>query len=193
MTCGVVALLAAAGGRAPAQAEIATVEECARMPTPTDEIACLRQALQQSQAASRGHDDEALPARQASDTGGEDAIRGAQAATPAPVTAPAPGAEQRRADLGAEQLARPAVKAAARAAEADDVRAVVIATETGPRDELTLRLDNGQLWRQTERPSVPLTLARNRQYPVEIARSGFGGYRMRFTGLGRQIVVKRME
>ena len=38
-----------------------------------------------------------------------------------------------------------------------------------------------------------MRLRKSTPYPVEIRGSGFGGYRMSFTGRGRVLVVKRVR
>jgi hypothetical protein len=70
---------------------------------------------------------------------------------------------------------------------------MVAAAGSDAQGLLTLQLNNGQVWRQTEQAGIPLSLRRGRTYPVEISGSGFGGYRMRFENNGRVIVVRRLQ
>ena len=151
----------------PAVAQNANAEQCSGTSSPAEEIACLRRALAKSQAQAGTRD------------------RPAAQTQPSPAAAPA--------GLGAEQVA--VSHPASRAAEPSRPQMTAIATPVAA-DHLgliTLRLENGQLWRQTESGGTPLRLADGRPYPVEIAASGFGGYRMRFPEIGRQIVVKRLR
>jgi hypothetical protein len=64
---------------------------------------------------------------------------------------------------------------------------------TDLRGLLVMQLDNGQIWRQDESVGGPIQLSENQQVGVEITRSGFGGYRMRFPELGRRIAVSRLR
>lgn len=150
----------------PVKAQIATPEQCARQADSADEIACLRRALEQSQRALA---DPTL----------------ADPANTEDISAPKAEPARRGEQPGAEQVAE-------RRSGAEPVRAHVTDVQMGPRGMMLLRLDNGQFWRQVEQPDVPLRLGEG-LHPVEIVRSGFGGYRLRFTELGRTIVVRRAD
>ncbi len=179
-----VAMLCAVDGTN-AHARIATAEECARLPDAGAELACLREALGASQKALAQGDGD----REASAP-----VRSPVPATPAPgpASTAVAAAPVRSADLGAEQV--PQQQAALRdMRSADGVSAVIQAFRTDRDGLLVMRLDNGQIWRQTERLITPIALADGSGIPVEIARSGFGGYRMQFPELTRRIVVSRVK
>lgn len=171
----------------PALAQNGAAETCTGLPDSAAEIACLRAALA---ARTRG-DAKPEPARPAPPRTVTPVVR----ATPQPAQREAPTAlaapRSTTPELGADQLPG----AGQRARHADDAR--ILAAVTGVATDrdglLLLTLDNGQIWQQVERPTIPLALAENRQSAVEIARSGFGGYRMRFTEQGRTIVVRRRQ
>lgn len=181
---------------APAGAQQGVADVCAGMATPAEEIACLRGALAESRAnRARTREDGiaagppvANPIAPAAPPAPE-VVQQRQALPPAAV--PARQAEQ----LGAEQVAvaRREPRARAPKPEQDRMQALAAAVRTDHLGLVTLRLDNGQIWQQAEARGVPLRLRDDRQYPVEISPSGFGGYRMQFTDLGRQIVVKRLQ
>lgn len=173
--------LASAGG---ASAQGTVADACAGLPTQAEEIACLRGALQESRAAlarERGASADVPvppPATQAARQSGTPSVR---------PSARAP--EQ----LGAEQVASARREAAAAEPARESLMALAQAMRTDHLGLVTLRLDNGQVWQQAEARGVPLRLRADRQYPVEINPSGFGGYRMHFTDMGRQIVVRRLQ
>jgi hypothetical protein len=164
---------------APAAAQIATTADCARMPNSTEEIACLRHALEQSREALRGKRDEDSkhPAPELEQ----------------PVDSPVAASQQAaRPGLGAEQ-----VRTGAAHREPQQrlrrVSATVTRTSTDARGLLTLQLDNGQIWQQAEKSGVPLLLRPDGHYSIEISGSGFGGYRMHFSDSGRMLVVRRLR
>lgn len=178
----IVAAIAMAGlayaGEVSAQQPVG--DACAGLPTPAEEIACLRGALQESRAAL---------ARERTPSGEPQPQPQTQAVQQQRIAPATRTPEQ----LGAEQVAS-ARRVAAEAQPAKErVRAVAQAVKTDHLGLVTLRLDNGQVWQQTEARGVPLRLRADQPYPVEISASGFGGYRMQFTDTGRQIVVKRLQ
>lgn len=181
-----IAASALAGLAAAANAQSSSAADvCKGMPTPAEEIACLRGALEESRSAlsrERGGSVAAPPAA-------PEVVQQRQSAPAAVPTAPARAAER----LGQEQVAGARREARPPEPEPDRIRALASAVQTDPRGFITLQLDNGQVWRQSEKPDVPLQLRQDRQYPVEIRSSGFGGYRMRFTEIGRQIAVRRVQ
>jgi hypothetical protein len=185
-TLPILALPHAAAAQS-SKARIATAADCAREPSKDLEIACLRQALEQSSHALETHG--AKP-------GGEDAAT--PTATPAPATTPAPAAPpvasaERPTELGVEQVEARNGRNKASKASPELLQVRVVGVTADRRGLLTLRLDNGQVWRETELPGIPLRLDENTTYPAEISRSGFGGYRMKFPGKNRKIVVKRIS
>ena len=174
---GPIALAAAAAlGTTAGKAQDAASAECVGLADPAAEIACLRQALEASRKAQAGA-----------------AARPDRATAPAaPAAAPAPVAE-RPAVLGDEQLPRPASPPRAEQSDPDVVAAAITAWRTDRRGLLVMQLDNGQIWRQDEATDLPVRIDESGQVRVEIARSGFGGYRMSFTDLGRKIAVSRLR
>ena len=164
----------------PAFAESAATDQCVGLPSSAVEVACLRRALDASRAAL---------------------ARAQGGSAPHPSSEPRPGgapskaaaAMPQPAGLGAEQVARrPSDNDAGKQRRAR-LMAMAAPVATDHLGLFTLQLENGQVWRQTESAGTPLRLANGKRYPVEIAASGFGGYRMRFPGIGRQIVVKRLR
>mgnify|MGYP001382677280 CR=1 FL=1 len=177
------AALALVPNAASAQAGIASEEECARAPSPEEELACLRGALAASRRAlaeANGADPTPPPAQQQR----REVV--AAPSAPAPVRAPTP-------NLGQEQVARAEPERRAEAAPVEAVTATVTDVRQDVRGLLVMQLDNGQIWRQDESIGGPIRLAENQRASVEITRSGFGGYRMRFPELGRRIAVSRLR
>jgi hypothetical protein len=179
-TLPILALPHAAAAQS-SKTRIATAADCAREPSKDLEITCLRQALEQSSHALETHG--AKP-------GAEGAT--APAATPASAAPPVASAE-RPTELGGEQVEARNGRSKAFKASPELLQVMVVGVTADRRGLLTLRLDNGQVWRETERPGIPLRLDENTTYPAEISRSGFGGYRMKFPGKNRTIVVKRIS
>jgi hypothetical protein len=150
-----------------AQANTA-VENCARLRTPSEEIACLRKALQQDQPA-------AAPDTSAS-------------------AAEAPAARATDYDsFGAEQLADARDRAERGEDDPEGFNATVTRARVDLRGRWLLELDNNQLWLETEHGLTPLRLDESRNYTVELRRSRFGGYRMRIVEMDRRITVKRVR
>jgi hypothetical protein len=141
---------------------------CTGLPNPADEIACLRALLGPAPAPP-------------------------QPAAPQPEPEPEPEPEPGSA-LGAEQVAaRQPAPVGTRPAEPTGVTALVVEARKDARGLLVMLLDNGQIWRQDESLAIPLRLDAQGRTPVEISRSGFGGYRMDFPEFDRRIVVSRLR
>lgn len=184
-------VLAAASATTPASGQIATAQDCARKSSQAEELACLREALARSEAARRG--DESVQAATPPQTRSAEVSQQAQPMPAAPAPPPVRTASRPAQQLGDEQLPSVAAEADRNAVERAQIHAAVTTAKADPRGGLTLWLDNGQVWQQAEQPGVPLSLAQDKPHPVEITRSGFGGYRMRFADSGRKIVVKRLQ
>lgn len=159
------------------QAQDAAVGECTGLADATAEIACLRAALEASRKslaeAEQGRTDapSAVPARSA-----QRVTEASQAVA-----------------LGDEQVPRAAVDARAETGDPERIAATVTASRTDPRGLLVVQLDNGQIWRQNDGTDLPVRIGEDERVRVEIARSGFGGYRMNFPDLGRRIAVSRLR
>lgn len=196
-----LALLASA----PAQAQQQAIELCRAMPSDAERIACLERALMDdsmgrpeadpADSGERGSggglrlpsislpsmpffggddDDDATPVQ-------------AEERAPAPVASTAPAAQ----DFGTEQVAV-ARGEFERPAE-NRMHATIASADANHRGIWTVQLDNGQRWRQTERESIPVRIDMSEPQPVEIWRSGFGGYRMELLALDRTIKVRRED
>lgn len=172
-----------------AQSQSAPGDECAASAAPADEIACLRRALKEKTdalAARSGRPPERKP---------EPAPPVRAQADPMPPAAPvaqpvrreSPVVARAEQDLGREQL-----PGTPREAETG-LQALVVSAQEDREGLFRIALGNGQVWKQVERPSVQIIVKGGRQYPVEITKSGFGGYRMYFNDLRRTIVVKRLQ
>ena len=196
-----IALFACLSMLAIPEAQAQSADECAAQTSAADEIACLRRALKEktdalarttppSPLANRPTEVApaiAQPARPQPAQAGVAAPRAVPnvAPNPAPSATPAPAA-----DLGREQLA--SSKRDGSVTARNGVQAVVLSAREDREGLLRLTLENGQVWKQSDRPSTQIMLRDEQKYPVEIAQSGFGGYRMYFPGLRRTIVVKRI-
>ena len=172
------------GAQAGAQGNIASEEECARAPSPEEELACLREALAASREALRRAEPTPAPSTPFAVPQGRE-VATAPAAPPAVAT---PAVE-----LGEEQVARTEPAIDAQPDRSGALTASVTDVRTDLRGLLVMQLDNGQIWRQDERVGGPIRLSGNEAADVEITRSGFGGYRMRFLELGRKIAVSRLR
>jgi hypothetical protein len=153
-------------------------QECAGLGSAAAEIACLREALGAAREALAGPEDQPAPA----------------VAPPPNRTEPstATAAQREIPTLGGEQLPR-AAAAAAEQVDPARVVAMITASRADRRGLLVMQLDNGQIWRQNEGVDLPIRLDEDERVRVEIARSGFGGYRMNFPDLGRRIAVSRLR
>lgn len=178
-------LLLLLGAAPPASAQAPAVR-CEGLPSLAEEVACLRKALKTSEAAlsqARG--------RPGAEGARVDAI---QPRAPAVATSSLPAAtrEALPSRLGQEQVAaaRPTTQSRD---QGERVSTTVTPVAVDHLGLFTVQLENGDVWRQVESPGTPLRLIEGRRYPVEIAASGFGGYRMRFPQIGRQIIVKRLR
>lgn len=146
-----------------------TSSDCSQF-SGTEEVECLRQALQQTQDAL---------------TRAERALQSTETTTPAPPPeAPATG-------LGAEQAARrsgtlPAV-------DAQRISAMIVASERVHPNHLQVHLENGQTWRQIQGDTQIVQLSVTQPVPAEIWRSGFGGYRMRLPEERRVLKMERIR
>jgi hypothetical protein len=145
-----------------------STQPCTGLPNPADEITCLR-ALLGSPAAPP------------------------QTSATEPEPEPALGAEQVAAAAARGPMAQHATPNRAERSEPAGVTASVVEARRDARGLLVMLLDNGQIWRQDERLAIPLSLSESTQTPVQIRRSGFGGYRMDFPEFDRRIVVSRLR
>lgn len=161
------AALMAVWSFAPASAQ-GEVNDCSGL-TGAEEIACLRQALSQTQEALL----RAERALEAAET--------VQAVSP-----PAPAET-----LGEEQAARRA-GVAPPAREEQRFTALIVASERTHPNRLQVHLENGQIWRQIQGDTQIVELPRDARMQAEISRSRFGGYRMRLRGIGRILKVERL-
>jgi hypothetical protein len=95
--------------------------------------------------------------------------------------------------FGAESLA--STKRAKREDEkAARLDAGVVEIRVGPLKNVTVVLDNGQVWRQSESDRVVIRPPKNQSgLTVTITKAAFGGYWMKINELGRQIRVKRID
>jgi len=180
---GALALLALPPAGAGAQDGIASEEECARASSPEEELACLRAALAASREALRRAEPPPPPAPPAQP----------QRREVATAPAAAPTAADRPPELGQEQVARAEPTGDGDENRAGTLKARVTDVREDQRGLLVMQLDNGQIWRQDDIVGGPIPLGESRQASVEITRSGFGGYRMRFPELGRRIAVSRLR
>jgi len=179
MRAGLAALaVVAAGGMTPVHAQ-APGQACAGL-AGAEQVDCLRALLAETQDALRR---------------AEQAL-GSTPATPAPAPAPqpAPAAPVSAADsLGAEQAARRTGAPAAASSDAQRIPAVIVATQRTHPNRLQMRLENGQVWRQTQSDTQIVDLPENERIAAEIWKSGFGGYRLRLTDMGRILKVERLR
>jgi hypothetical protein len=128
------------------------------------------------------------------DDGGSEpstAVAAAPAAAPAPPAPPESGTDA----FGAEQVAvRSGEINEGRRAQAEEVlHAQIVDFQVLHRGRLVVALDNGQLWRQLDVDSRQVRLREGESYPVEIRRSGFGGYRMKVADNDRIMTVERLR
>jgi hypothetical protein len=105
----------------------------------------------------------------------------------APASSPITGPES----FGSEQLA--SVESRAQAREEDVLHASIIDFQELHRGRLVVALDNGQMWRQLDVDTRQIRLDQGESYPVEIRRSGFGGYRMKVGDNDRIMRVERIR
>lgn len=74
------------------------------------------------------------------------------------------------------------------------LEAAVVEFRVGSLKNITIVLDNGQIWRQTESDRTLVRLPKDElTYTVSIKKSAFGGYWMKINELGREIRVKRLR
>ena len=62
-------------------------------------------------------------------------------------------------------------------------------------ERLRVRLENGQVWRQTDadRPKLSLSLRKLESFDVEMWKTGLGGYRMKILPTGKTVRIKRLR
>ena len=95
--------------------------------------------------------------------------------------------------FGAESL--PATKRAKREEDkAARLDAGVAEIRVGPLKNVTVVLDNGQMWRQPDGDRVLIRPPKDQsQLTATVTKAAFGGYWMRINELDRQFRVKRIE
>lgn len=153
----------------PAQQPIASPEDCATLPSQDQELACLRDALRASRQLLSGRQDAVA------DRGPAEAQ-----STPWPE------------EMDGEQVVRRENRQSAeRPRGREAIVTQVASSSTDHLGRLTVKLENGQIWQQAEPSALPLRPREGQR--VEITRSGFGGYRMRFSDLGRLVPARRLK
>ena len=205
-----VGVLVAVAVRADVADNEKVIAQCATHAAKDERIACLERGLRRiaGDVGRSAADPAGLPVPPSED----DPVKAAddarsQAAVPVEVSPPgaaapaAPPAAVTRADdgeavgkneLGSEQLARH--NETGPDAERPVTATVVAFNVVGYR-KLLLELDNGQIWRQTngDRADVTWDLRDERNFAVELRRSGLGGYRMYIAPIDRTIRVERVR
>lgn len=117
-------------------------------------------------------------------------------ATPAPepVALPQPTSSgpASPADFGSESIRRKGsdAEAAAKKKSEEQLVANIASLRTGPYGHFIVKLDNGQVWRETDGSHVRLSKKHSK---VEIFRGRFGGYRMRIEGIRKIAWVRRIK
>jgi len=92
--------------------------------------------------------------------------------------------------LGQEQLDKP---------DADKldkrINTHVVSFDFVAIERLRVRLENGQVWRQTDadRPKLSLSLRKLESFDVEMWKTGLGGYRMKILPTGKTVRVRRLQ
>ena len=97
-------------------------------------------------------------------------------------------AQAKKDSFGAEQLA--ATQHAKDISDVKQLDAVISQVLTNALGDLTLVLDNGQIWQQTESASLPPIRSGD---PVHIKKGVIGGFRLTFIKQGRTVSVKRFR
>ena len=170
---------------APAAAQASAEEECARLSNPADEIICLRAALAATRQAQGGNASSEPQARPASPPPAASPVRSATS----PVAQAVP---DRSRELGVEQVAR-APQSPVYERPSDAVLSAISDFRVDRRGNLIMQLENGQIWGQVDTVDLPVRLEEGARSPVEIERSGFGGYRMTISDIDRKIAVSRLR
>ena len=75
------------------------------------------------------------------------------------------------------------------------ISAQVVSFDFVAFERLRVRLENGQVWRQTDadRPKLSRNLRKLESFDVEMWKTGLGGYRMKILPIGRTVRVKRLR
>lgn len=93
-------------------------------------------------------------------------------------------------ELGAEQVE---ASKRSQAAPPEEVSVRIVSATYDARELGVFRLEDGQVWRETEKTPRHLRLAPDRQYDARIQRGLFGGYRMYVDGVRKMIKLERLE
>ncbi len=108
------------------------------------------------------------------------------------LTSPAPvAASESSSVLGSEQVQQQ--KRASGEAPDQQVTVRIIAVRYDSAGLGVFKLDNGQIWRETEDIPEHMRLDPGRQYQATLGRGTLGGYRMQVEGLRRMLKVKRLK
>lgn len=92
--------------------------------------------------------------------------------------------------LGAEQVQS---IQKSRDAPPEQVMVRIVSTSYNSMDLGVFRMEDGQVWRETETTPRHQRLAPDRQYSARIERGRLGGYRMYVEGVRRMIKLERLE
>jgi hypothetical protein len=106
-----------------------------------------------------------------------------------PPAVAAPGTDEPT-GLGAEQVA---TARRLRDARPEPASVRIVSATYNSRELGVFQLEDGQLWRETERTPRHMRLAADRQYDARIERNVLGGYRMYVDGVRRMLKVERLE
>jgi hypothetical protein len=141
-----------------------------------------------------------------------DSQPGATAGVDEPVaTVPAPGSDTRQDDaavvavaddvlaesastIGAEQVDARTQTRQERLESLEEAKGLKVEEfETVGYQQLQVRLENGQIWRQIRGDVQRIRVDVSRNPTVDIAESSLGGYRMYLTGINRIVRVRRVR
>lgn len=114
----------------------------------------------------------------------------AQEPPTAPAAAPGTTTATAAAGLGAEQVAAKR-RVAGEAAPKTAIR--IVSASYGAKGLGTFRMEDGQVWRETERTPERNRIAPDRQYTGRIVRGAVGGYRMYLDGVKWMYKVERVQ
>lgn len=193
-------MLAGALGSSPALGQSTggaaeAVERCRALPTDSERISCLEQALlaEPSAASEAAEDapDESVFERRGVRVPGLSIFGGRSGSADPIVTSDSPDADA----FGAETVtARQRRSGDAPEEVVPRLVASVVSSTVVPYQRLQVELDNGQVWRQTQSDEPSWNPARDDEPEnVEIWPSRLGGYRMLIAGYNRTLKVERVE
>jgi len=170
-----------------ASAQQAVIDHCRKTSSDADRIACLEAALLGKKPVQAEEEQTQI------DTPSMD-INTERGAVVEPAVEVAERNDAKPAGIGADQVIARNQTREDILEDLEEERGLVVASyDIVPYERLLIRLENGQVWRQSRGDKQKIRVDLRRNQTVDITESSLGGYKLRLNEMRRMIRVERVK